>query len=108
MSESPYLGLASAAQRLAIDGKPLHVSAIYRQMTQGIKRGETTIKLRHVRLGRRLATTDEWISEFIRELASTPSGPRARNATTKSTRPSHSRRQREIAVANKELATRGY
>lgn len=107
MNESNYIGLAGVAKRLAVDGKPLHVSAVYRQMRTGIKRGDRVVKLRHVRLGKRLATTEEWISEFIHDLADGPTVTTSTSSPTVTKKRSPEERQVAIAKASARLAASG-
>src|SRR3989304_5183663 len=70
MATNPeYLGLASAALRFNIDGKYVHPATVWRWIRHGVKCGGQYIRLGHVRMGRRLATTPQFIDEFMRALA---------------------------------------
>jgi len=66
MSTFSYISLTSAAKLLPpVDGKPLHVSTIYRWAIKGVR----GIRLQHVRLGRRILTTEQDLHEFGEALA---------------------------------------
>jgi hypothetical protein len=106
-----FIGLSRAAKQFVIDGKAPHASAIYRRMTEGIKVGDRRVRLRFIRLGRRIATTEQWCADFIRELGDIESAtePRPRGThvecqppVTKSRTPAQ--RAAAIERARRELA----
>src|ERR1043166_639816 len=70
-----YFGLSGAARRFCIDGKAVHASTVFRWMKDGISRGGHRVRLGYVRMGRRLATTQEHIDAFTRELAAADAFP---------------------------------
>jgi hypothetical protein len=68
-TNTEYLGLTSAALRFNIDGKYVSATTVWRWMRHGVNCGGHCIHLGHVRMGRRLATTPQFIDEFMRALA---------------------------------------
>jgi len=113
-NENGFIGLSRAAKQFIIDGKPPHPSAIYRRMTEGILVGGQRVRLRFVRLGRRMATTEQWCADFIKELGDSESllepRPRGTQPKCQPTAPktaTPSQRQQEIDRAKKSLAADG-
>ena len=117
MATNPeYLGLTSAALRFNIDGKYVHPATVWRWIRHGVKCGGQCICLGHVRMGRRLATTPQFIDEFMRALAEADhdessslerEGARSRPPVTTAKPRSAKRRAEDIARARRELAEAG-
>ena len=69
VTDAEYLGLTAAALRFKIDGKSVSATTVWRWIRRGVRCGGRCIHLGHVRMGRRLATTPQFIDEFMRALA---------------------------------------
>jgi len=63
------LTLAEASRRLpAVDGRRVSLTTLWRWCTKGV--GPVKVKLDHVRIGRRMCTTEEAVHRFMHECAS--------------------------------------
>lgn len=102
-----YFGLAGAARRFCVDGKPVHPSTVFRWMRNGILRGRHRVRLGHVRMGRRLCTTAEQIDAFMRNLAAADTLPPVseprQSLSIKPSKRSDAQRQRALRKAESEL-----
>lgn len=108
VNRQEYLTFAQASRRCHF--RP-SISTIWRWARKGLKaRSGRLIRLRHLRMGRRLVTTPQWLDEFFDHLAQADceqtesSRDESDPARVKS---NASRRQREIEVAEAALQQEG-
>lgn len=103
-SVAEYLTLSQAAKILPrINGNRIHTSTLYR-WTQRIKGP----KLRYLRIGRKIVTTESWMQQFFCALASADTAQSDRqHAPIKRKRRRPANRQASIDQANEVLRNAG-
>lgn len=90
-----YLGLSAAARRFCIDGKHVHASTVFRWMKDGVLRRGHRVRLGYVRLGNRIATTQDDIDAFTRLLREADEAP---SYMSREPHPAiHGRKKRSVA-----------
>ena len=105
-----YITLAEASHRAP--GRP-HISTIWRWCRNGIKsRGGERIHLKHVRVGGRIFTTEDWLSIFFEDVARADAEFYARNTNTspvqrRPRRRTDAERKKAIAEAEAYLKANG-
>lgn len=107
------LSLAEAAKALpAFNGRRHHTASVWRWCRKGIRRGDTRVTLRYVRVGRRIGVPREALDQFFVALAAADrdadgsalerEAAKCQQPVTKSRTPAQ--RQRAIERARRELA----
>ena len=97
--QEELLTLSQAARALpAIDGKRVHPSTIFRWIVDGVR----GVKLEHVRVGRRICTTEAALTKFMNALAEAPKPERPYKPWTPRPR-TEQQRARDMAAAEKRL-----
>ena len=109
MIEEHLLTFPQAARRLppSGSGKPVSPSAPWRWHKKGLKRGDETVRLEAIRIGRRYYTSTEAIERFARKLAEIPD-KRSPGSTADATpaKRAHAKRHRAVNRAAQELDER--
>lgn len=85
-----------------VDGKRPSTVTIWRWATKGVR----GVMLEHVRVGRRIVTTEEAINTFFRDLSTVPAVKRVPLAK-RPQEPTEKQREREISKARARLIARG-
>ena len=108
VNREEYLTFAQASHRCPF--RP-SISTIWRWARKGLKaRSGRLIRLRHLRMGRRLVTTTEWLADFFDRLADADCEDAESSPgkyEPKRGKSDGSRRQREIEAAEAALRQEG-
>lgn len=101
MTDVDYLSPRAAATFFTLDGQHASKSSVYRWMRYGLNRNGRRVRLGHVCIGTRLATTREFIQKFNEDLAAADALPTpAQSAPATSTPPSQRTPQEREAAAS--------
>lgn len=106
---SKLLTLADATKRVpGRNGKRLDPSTIWRWCRIGIKsRSGDRIRLEHVRVGGRVFTTDDALSEFFARVAEADLAHFAAETVSPAQQPTHGQRRRSIERSEQTLRGAG-
>lgn len=85
-----------------IDGKRPSTVTIWRWATKGVR----GVRLEHVRVGRRMVTTEEAINTFFRDLSSVPAVERA-PLTNRPQKSTEKQRERQLSKTKSSLIASG-
>jgi hypothetical protein len=101
VEEETLLSLSEAARHVPqLNGRRVHTSTIFRWCRRGLR----GVRLGYVRVGRRMATSQEALNRFFHALAAADDeAPAHRHAPTPERSPSRAARTRAIAQAEARL-----
>jgi len=110
MKSENYKTLSQVAK--LCPGRP-HTSAVWRWCRKGLKsRCGETIRLQHIRVGGKIYTTAEWLSDFFTSIAESDAkhfdSQQTYSRNRRARKPKNSQRESQIHQAHESLKKEGF